>query len=479
MATAVWDVKSNPEFFSDNNVFDCMIAEFLLSAGTNKLSQEEVCRTYGVSSVAKLAVLQQKKLSEHPLLNALFHTIEMPLASVLWRMEKTGIMVDADRLQNIGIEINQAIAFCEKDLKHVTGPDLNLNSNVQLGDFLVHSIGVPLSKTRTGKYATNESELEQYAKQFPILQHILHYRELRKLQSTYVDSLIQKVSSDKRIHTTYSQVATSTGRLASSNPNMQNIPVQSEFGQKIKDCFVASPGKTLVSFDYSQQELRILAHVSQEEKLIEAFRNKRDIHATTASQIFHCAYDAVTKEQRSIAKTINFGIIYGMGSYGMSLSLGIPVEEASGFINTFYTTYPNIRTYFEKYLKNGKTNGYVETLLGRRKNVFENPKQTFIDNATRRVLINFPIQGSAADLMRKTMVEIYDSVVRKHESCQLLLQIHDDLVFEIEDEKKVIPDTVSAIRNLMCTVYPLLVPIEVEVKMGKSWGTMHKIEYGV
>jgi DNA polymerase-1 len=231
-----------------------------------------------------------------------------------------------------------------------------------------------------------------------------------------------------------------------------------------------------VSFDYSQQELRILAHLSREEKLIEAFKQKRDIHATTASQIFRCDYDAVTKEQRTIAKTINFGIIYGMGSYGMSMSLGIPVEEAQKFITSFYTTYPNIRSYFDTYLKNGKVNRYVETLLGRRRYVFEFPKQTFIDNAMRRVLINFPIQGSAADLMRKTMVEVHEEIIKKDYSCKLLLQIHDDLVFEMDDDPEKMKVLITIIREKMCNVFPLLVPIEVEVKIGKSWGAMRKME---
>ncbi len=475
MTKAIWDVKSAGEYPREEPVFDCMIAEYLLSEGRGKLSEEQALLNYGVSDLMELAEKQKLKFAELPALFSLFTTIELPLISVLMKMEKTGIMVDVARLSKIGLEIDQAIAVCEDELKQVTGSDLNLNSPVQLGTFLVDKIGVPLSKTKTGRYATNEGELEQYAPQFPVLQQILTYRGLTKLRSTYVDSLIQKTGEDKRIHTTYSQVAASTGRLASSNPNLQNIPVLSDFGQKIKDCFIASPGKVLVSFDYSQQELRILAHLSREEKLIDAFTQKRDIHATTASQIFHCAYEAVTKQQRSIAKTINFGIIYGMGSYGMSMSLGIPVEEAQKFITSFYATYPNIRTYFDGYLKNGKINKYVETLLGRRRYVFEYPKQTFLDNAMRRVLINFPIQGSAADLMRKTMVEIYRDILEQDKSCALLLQIHDDLVFEMDDDSQKVSALISKIREKMCTVYPLVVPLEVEVKVGRSWGAMTRV----
>ena len=470
----LWDAKSQGK---TENVFDCMVAEFLLSYGRSVPAQEVVMLQYGVSTLDELAEKQIEKFSKLDVLYKLFTEIELPFIEVLSTMEQSGITLDVKKLHTVGKEIDIAIHSCEVDLKKEFG-DINLNSPIQVGDYLAEKAGVPLSKTKTGRYATNEGELSIHANQFPIIQQLLSYRELAKLRSTYVDSLITKVEGG-RVHTTYSQIGASTGRLSSSNPNLQNIPVTGEFAQKIKNCFVAEQRKVLVSFDYSQQELRILAHLSGEEKLIEAFTSHRDVHTTTASQVFHIPYETVSKEQRSIAKTINFGIIYGMGSYGLSNQLGIPVEAAQKFINTFYATYPKIKTYFDQYLRDAKMNGYVETLLGRRRYVYEEETPPFakasegygkfIDNATRRVLINYPIQGSAADLIRKAMVKIHQEIVS--DECKLLLQIHDDLVFEMTEDKNII----EKIKTILCTIHPLVVPIEVDVKVGKSWGDMLKI----
>jgi DNA polymerase-1 len=469
MEKAVWDLKSQ---FTPDASFDCLIAEFLLSDGRFVHGQEEVLKKYGVGTLEELAEKQKQRLSELPKLQELFATIEMPLVKVLWQMEQTGIVLDANKLQKVGEAINAGIIETEDKIKKEVGFDINLNSAIQVGNYLVEKAGVPLSKTKTGRYATNETELAQFADQFEIIGKFLTYRQLTKLRSTYVESLINKVDEKGRVHTTYNQAAASTGRLASSNPNLQNIPVTSEFGQKIKSCFIASPGHVFLSFDYSQQELRILAHLTGEEKLIEAFQHDKDVHKTTASQLFGVSYEAVTKEQRNIAKTINFGIIYGMGSFGMSQGLRIPVEEAKIFIDTFYATYPKIKTYFDKYIGQGKIDGFVETILGRRRYVFEFPNQKFIDNNMKRVLLNFPIQGSAADLMKKAMIEIYEKVVKKDPEVSLLLQIHDDLVFEIPDDQKKIAELTEKVKEIMCHVYPLIVPIEVDVKFGANWGEM-------
>lgn len=472
---AVWDFKSSDKIANNQDVFDCMLAEFLLSEGRSVKNKETILKKYTVTTLDELAQKQQEKLSKFPRLNDLLQTVEFPLMFVLQKMEKQGIGLDIHKLQAIGVEISKGIENLENSMAEDIGFEINLNSSLQIGDFLADKLGVPLARTKTGRYATNETELSKFRDQFPFIEKLLNYRELSKLRSTYVESLITKVDKDERIHTTYSQVTVQTGRLSSSNPNLQNIPVTSAYGQKIKSCFVASEGNVLVSFDYSQQELRILAHVAQEEKLIDAFTNKLDVHVATASQIFHVDYDQVTKEQRMIAKTINFGIIYGMGSYGMSAQLHIPPEEAQGFIDQFNLTYPRIKTYYDQYLRDARTNKYVETLLGRRRYVFEYPGQKIIDNAMRRVLINFPIQGSAADLMKKAMIDIDQQVLKKNPECQLLLQIHDDLVFEIPDDKETLDSCIHQIKTIMCTVYPLLVPVEVDVKVGKNWGEMEKL----
>ncbi len=469
MEKVLWDLKSQFETYQNEDVFDCMIAEFLLSDGRYIPSLETTLSRYKVKTLEELAEKQKEKLAELPKLADLYQNVELPLVKVLWHMEKIGICLDVAKLRQVGEEIEKAIIALEETIKKEVGFEINLNSSIQVGNFLAEKAGVPLAKTKTGRYATNENELQQFADQFPIIKQLLDYRELSKLRSTYVESLIQKIDDDGRVHTSYNQVAVSTGRLSSSNPNLQNIPVTSSFGQKIKSCFVASDGKVFLSFDYSQQELRILAHLTGEERLIEAFTKNEDVHKITASQLFHVPYDAVTKEQRMVGKTINFGIIYGMSSYGMSQGLTIPVDEAQGFIDTFYATYPKIQTYYENYLKQGRIDGYVETLLGRRRYVFEYPGQKFIDNFTRRVLMNYPIQGTAADLMKKAMNEINEKILSKDEEVKLLLQIHDDLVFEVPDSKEKIDQLIPQIKEIMCSLYPLAVPIEVDEKMGKNW----------
>lgn len=475
MIHALWDLKSQFTPSLKTDTFDCMIAEFLLSDGRFVHSEQAALKQYGVSTLTELAEKQLDKFKELEKLKGLFDKVEMPLAPILWQMEKNGIVLDTARLKIVGEEIQTAIAKTAEKIKEEVGYEINLNSPIQIGNFLAEKVGVPLSKTKTGRYATNETEIAKFAEQFPIIRDLLTHRELSKLASTYVESLITKVDEEGRIHTSYNQVAVSTGRLSSSTPNMQNIPVTSEFGQKIKSCFMAPEGKILISFDYSQQELRILAHLTGEEKLIQAFKEGRDVHKTTASLLFNTEYEKVTKDQRMIAKTINFGIIYGMSSYGMSQGLTIPVEEASSFIDTFYATYPKIRTYYDNYIKQGQIDGYVETLLGRRRYVFEYPNQKFIDASMKRVLMNYPIQGTAADLMKMAMIKIDKEILSKSSDIKMLLQIHDDLVFEAPDNEEELPELIAKIKEIMCTVYPLVVPVEVDAKIGKRWGEMEKV----
>ena len=468
---AVWDWKEHFEEIKDTDVFDCYIAEALLSEGRFNPSLESTLDAYHAKTLEELAEKQKTALAKLPALEKLFYEIELPLVPVLFSMQTYGIALDTKKLAQTGDEILIAMQKMREELLSDIGYEINLNSSQQVGEYLAEKEGVPLGKTKTGKYATNESELLKFKDQFAIIQKLLDYRAFAKLHSTYVKSLIDKVDKNGRVHTTYYQALVNTGRLASSSPNLQNIPVTSDFGIKIKSCFTASPGTTFVSFDYSQQELRILAHLSGEEKLIEAFKQNQDVHSLTAGQIFNVAPRDVTKIQRRVGKTINFGIIYGMSSYGLSESLQIPVPEAELFIKEFYTTFPKIKTYYDQYLAGAKTRGFVETILGRRRFVFEDPKRRFIDNSTRRVLLNYPIQGSAADFIKLAMVKINDSVLKNNNDIHLLLQIHDDLVFEIKNNGKQ-QEYIAAIYEIMCTVYPLAVPIEVDVKTGRNWGDM-------
>ncbi|HSW88237.1 MAG TPA: DNA polymerase [Candidatus Saccharimonadales bacterium] len=474
MIQAVWDSKSLNNFETN---FDCYIAEALLSEGRSIGTEEKALEKYKVTNLTVLAEKQQEKFKEYPKLASLFYEIEMPMAHILWKMERKGILLDTQQLKVVGEDIDKKIAATQEEITKETGGGININSPIQLGQFLFEKIGVPLGKTKTGRYATNEAELSRFANQFPIIAHLLTYRELSKLRSTYVESLIQKVDEHDRIHTTYSQVTVNTGRLSSSNPNLQNIPVSSTIGLEIKSCFIASPGKTLVSFDYSQQELRILAHLTGETALIQAFTEERDVHSLTASKLFAVSYESVSPQQRAVGKTINFGIIYGMSSYGMSSGLNIPQEHAEQFIQQFYATYPSIKQYYDNYLKEARVHGVVETLLGRRRYVFEDPRRKFIDNGTRRILMNYPIQGSAADLMKKAMVDVEKHILTKYPDVSLLLQIHDDLVFEIPtDDTEKFKKIIAEIKHTLCNVYPLSVPLVVDVKTGTRWGAMEKYE---
>jgi DNA polymerase I len=473
MGKPVWNSKISGNFDTD---FDCFIAEALLSEGRTVGNLEETIKKYQVKTIDELAAKQKAKLKQFPKLQLLFQTIEMPLAQILWQMEHKGILLDTKRLTKIGEDIDNELAAVNENISKKTGGAVNINSSVQLGSFLVEKIGIPLGRTKTGKYATNEEELTKFAKQFPIIKNFLSYRELSKLRSTYVESLIKKVDAKSRIHTTYHQLYVNTGRLASSNPNLQNIPVSSKTGLEIKSCFIASPGYIFVSFDYSQQELRILAHLTGETALKNAFAQNLDVHTVTASKLFGTPYDKVTRQQRAVGKTINFGIIYGMSSFGMSAGLHIPQGDAKTFIDQFYAAYPNISTFYEAYLKNARINGVAETLLGRRRYVFENPKRRFIDNGIRRALMNYPVQGSAADLVKKAMVTVQNKITEQYPDTRLLLQIHDDLVFEVPDDKKK-EETISAIRDILCSVYPLSVPLAVEIKTGKQWGHMEQYTF--
>ncbi len=468
---AVWDWKKHFAEVGDKDVFDTYIAEALLSEGRYLPTEEKAYEMNNASTPDTLAAKQKERLSAFPKLGKLFYEVELPLAPILFKMEELGITLDIKELDEIGRQILSKSQVVKKDILDTIGYEINLNSSPQVGEYLVEKEGVPLGRTKTGKYATNEGELSKFQDQFEVIRNLLQYRALAKLHSTYVQSLIDKVDSEGRVHTTYHQVYVNTGRLASSNPNLQNIPVTSVFGNKIKGCFKPTPGYVLVSFDYSQQELRIMAHLSGEPKLIEAFKNKQDVHKITAGQLFGVHHEEVTAEQRRVGKTINFGIIYGMSGYGMSENLQIGVAEGEEFIQNFYRTFPRIKEYYDNYLNNARIHGFVETILGRRRYVFENPQRKLIDNGARRVLMNFPIQGSAADLMKLAMVTLHQRVLHKETAVRLLLQIHDDLVFEIKNNQD-LKKHVAAIKEIMCNIYPLTVPMEVDVKIGMNWGEM-------
>jgi len=471
---AVWDAKAQHIAYT-SELFDSLIAESLLSDGRYIPQLGAALLKYKVDSIDELAKKQKKLLTQNPQLQYLFEHIEMPLVEVLSDMEKIGILIDRKCLKEVKEELQKASEDLKKTILEKVDYEINLSSPAQVGLYLAEKENVPLPKTKSGQYATGELELLKFKKDFPIIEKILKFREISKLISTYTDTLSEKADKKGRIHTTYSQESVNTGRLSSSNPNLQNIPVGSEYGLKIKSCFVAEKGFTLISFDYSQQELRILAHLTGEEKLIKAFKENRDVHKMTASQLFSTPYDKVTKSERNAAKTINFGIIYGMSSYGLSEGLRIPVEEASQFITNFYANFPKIKLFYDSYMKKGWNDDAVMTLLGRRRFVKAFPSQKFIDNSTKRVLMNYPIQGTAAELMKLAMVKVWKEEVKNDPGSRLLLQIHDDLVFEMKDDPNYLKPKVKNIKEIMQTIYPLSVPVEVDVKIGKKWGELEEL----
>ncbi len=475
MAHAVWDLKSNSEINKTEEVFDCLIAEYILSEGKYPLKEAETLERYGVTTLEELAAKQKASFEQSPELSSLFYTVELPLVKIIWQMESRGISIDQIHLQHVGQDITKRTTDCVTEIQKLLKAPVNLNSPAQLGNILVAQFKIPLPKTPSGQYATGEQILQQFRAEYPIIQLLLTYRELSKLQNTYVTGLQKKIAPDGKIHTTYNQSAVITGRLSSSNPNLQNIPVTSDLGKQIKAAFIPSPDMLFVAFDYSQQELRILAHMSQDATLLDAFRQGKDIHKVTASQIFSVPYEEVTKQQRSAAKTINFGIVYGMGSFGLSQQLGIPVEEASIFIDQFYANFPGIKKFFDTLLTNGQKENYITTILGRRRFVFLEGKRNFIDNNTRRELINFPIQGSAADFIKKSMVEIDKEVLQKNADVHLLLQIHDELVFEMPKKNPAfIKTTIQKIHTIMTNIYDLVVPMDVDIKTGERWGFLEE-----
>ncbi|MEI6462588.1 MAG: DNA polymerase I, partial [bacterium] len=379
--------------------------------------------------------------AENSKLKSLLLDIELPLTKVLYSMEALGIKLDKNKLSEVGKEIDEGISNVEKDIYKVTGHEFNIASPKQVGEVLAEEFQIPLpKKKKTGSYSTDEDTLLKFAGSFEICNLILRFRELAKLISTYVNSLIDIAVSDQDgnsiIHTTYNQSNAATGRLSSINPNLQNIPSGSKEADLIKSSFVSREGKSFVSFDYSQQELRILAHISGEEKLIEAFVKGQDIHKTSASVIFNVDYDKVTPEQRATAKTVNFGVVYGISGYGLGEQLKIPAGEAQKFINEFFERFPKILIYFKKLESDARSNGFAETILGRRREFKElNSKNFQIRNRAYRELINFPIQGSAADMTKLAMVKAFEGPLRDNNSWKMLLQIHDELLISVPEQE--------------------------------------------
>lgn len=403
-----------------------------------------------------------------------FNNIEMPLVSVLQKMERYGVAIDVNKLNQQSEELAVKIAQLEQQVYTQSGSEFNLSSPKQLQEILYDKLGLPaLEKTPTGQPSTSESVLQQLSDFHEIPKLILEYRSLSKLKSTYTDRLPEQLfNQTNRIHTSYHQAVTATGRLSSSDPNLQNIPIRTEEGRKIRQAFVAESGWTLISADYSQVELRIMAHLSKDKGLIQAFKDNEDIHRCTAAEVFGVAREDVTDLQRRHAKAINFGLIYGMSAFGLAKQIHASREEAQQYINQYFQRYPGAKYYMDTVRANAKQNGYVETLTGRRLYLPEiNSKNRMRQLASERAAINAPMQGTAADLIKLAMIDLQKWIDTVPEKIRMVLQVHDELVFEVRTE--FVEKAKEMIQEKMIQALKIEVPLDVSVGIGQNWDVAH------
>jgi DNA polymerase-1 len=396
--------------------------------------------------------------------------VEMALIPVLVAMESNGILLDTKLLREMSLEMGKELLRLEKEIYGSIGHQFNINSPQQLGKVLFEELKLPQSRrTKTG-YSTDASVMEALRGVHPVIEFILQYRQLSKLKSTYVDALPALINPKTgRVHTTFNQTGTTTGRLSSSDPNLQNIPIRSELGNKIRKAIIAPSGAYLLSADYSQIDLRILAHLSQDPGLIAAFAQDEDIHASTASKLFGVPRDEVTPEMRRNAKTVNFGVIYGMSDYGLEQATNLTREEASQFIALYFEQYPKVKEYLEATKEQARKLGYVQTVLGRRRFLPEiNSSNRMVREAAERMAINAPVQGSSADIIKIAMINLYRGMEKRNLKSKMLLQIHDELLFEVPEEE--VERMKSLVAELMPRAFQLCVPLKIDIKMGRNWG---------
>ena len=397
----------------------------------------------------------------------LFENIEMPLAKVLAKMETTGIRVDKKVLEEMGTEIKIKLEILTRDIYNYAGEEFNINSPKQLGEILFDKLKLPGAKKNKNGYATDIDVLKKLT-EYPIINKILEYRALAKLYSTYIDGIISTIREDGKIHTIYTQTLTRTGRLSSIEPNLQNIPMRSEYGRLIRKAFIPENNSVILSSDYSQIELRVFAHLSGVNDLINAFKEGVDIHTKTAMDIFKVPMEGVTKNMRRQAKAVNFGILYGISSYGLAEDIGIPVKEAKEFINKYFETYPGVKDYMDKEIDEAKRNGYVKTIMNRKRVIEELKSSNYmVRSMGERMALNTPVQGSASDILKKAMVEISDIFEKENIKSKMLLQVHDELIFNVYNDE--IDKVKDIVYNTMTKVFELKVPLDVDIELGNNW----------
>ena len=462
---------------TDGFVFDTALAAYLLDATAGSYDLPRLAQTYlgeelpDVQSVWALQPVLHEKMDAQAML-PLYTDVELPLCPVLARMEQAGFLVDRKALYDFGESLTSSIEQLQQSIWALAGEPFNIQSPKQLGSVLFERLMLPAGKkTKTG-WSTNAAVLDKLRGKHPIVEQILDYRTLTKLKSTYADGLLKEISADGRIHTNFQMTVTATGRLSSTEPNLQNIPVRRELGAQIRKMFVASPGKVLVDADYSQIELRLLAHIANDETMIAAFRSGEDIHAVTASQVFGVPLAEVTPLQRSHAKAVNFGIVYGISAFSLAQDIGVFQSEAKAYMDSYFAKYHGVRAYMTRVVEQAKADGYVTTLFGRRRDLPELKSSNFnLRSFGERVALNMPIQGTAADIIKAAMVRVDARMRAEHLQARLLLQVHDELIVECPAEEA---ETVKAILvDEMEHVVDYRVPLLVDAKIGTSWAEAH------
>ena len=464
--------------------FDAIIAAYLLNPLKNDYEFSDVAREQlDILIDDKMETMQKafyeaytafasqrillEKLKEAQM-DELFFNIEMPLVFTLYQMEKNGVKVEAPALRVYGEQLGKRIVELEKDIYELAGEEFNINSPKQLGVILFEKMELPHGKkTKTG-YSTSADVLEKLAPDYPIVSQILEYRQLTKLKSTYADGLANYIQMDGRIHGKFNQTITATGRISSTEPNLQNIPVRMELGRLIRKVFVPEEDYVFVDADYSQIELRILAHCSGDEQLITAYKEARDIHRMTASQVFHIPFDEVTDLQRRNAKAVNFGIVYGISSFGLSQDLSITKKEAAQYIENYFNTYPGIKKFLDDAVESGKEKGYVKTLFGRRRPIPELSSGNFMQRSFgERVAMNSPIQGTAADIMKIAMINVQKRLTEANMKSRLVLQVHDELLIEAHESE--VEQVKEILAFEMEHAAQLSIPLDVDMHTGENW----------
>lgn len=447
------------------------LAAFILSGGT-RYKSDELLAHYQVQSLDDVRKAQEEAFADMPDMNLLYKAIDLPVSAIVETMRSHGVLIDPHQFAGVREELTKKRDILVRRITDRLGP-INPSSPKQLGDVLVEKLKLKLKKTATGQYATRSGELADFVTSHPVVQDILDYRAVDKVITTYIDAIVEKIDQNDRIHPSYDLTSAATGRIASSEPNIQSTPIGKPYGDLIRRCFIAPSGGVLIGFDYSQQELRILAHLSKDPVLSKAFHDGHDVHTITASEVLNIPEEMITQEIRNIGKTLNFGIVYGETAFGLAKQLGKSVEEAAQILRTYYETYAGIKRYFDNLLTSAKLHGYVETICGRRRGIpglpYGKPAK-FIAPAQERVLKNFPIQGSAADMTKKAMVAIADHVLPRYPDAHLVMQIHDELIFEFHSKDDVkINKCAKDVHDAMVSALPLDVPVVVDYKVGENW----------